>query len=100
MSESSITSLSAPQKPCRWPSAAFFDHHNQKETIMNDYDLGYKHGFNDSGRIGTKKYPHNINYCEGFHDGDWARVYMPTQTEREALSQAIDRLVSGYGELA
>lgn len=40
---------------------------------MTDYELGYKHGFINC----IKKYPNNLNYMEGFRDGNYARVYMP-----------------------
>ncbi len=47
---------------------------------MTDYELGYQHGFNGNGsRPGVKKYPNNFNYCAGFNDGDWARVYKPSE---------------------
>ena len=49
---------------------------------MTDYELGYEHGFNDGKpRPGEKKYPHNQNYCEGFSDGDYARVFKPFYVE-------------------
>ena len=50
-----------------------------------DYELGYEHGFNHGAGIGVKKYPNNANYCAGFADGDYARVYMPTYTEEHYL---------------
>ena len=51
---------------------------------MTDYELGYEHGFNDDKPTpGVKKYPHNANYCEGFRDGDWARVHAPRYSEDE-----------------
>lgn len=45
---------------------------------MTDYELGYKHGYNNNKSMpGVKKYPNNPNYMAGFIDGDWARVYAP-----------------------
>ncbi len=53
---------------------------------MTDYQLGYEHGFNDGKpNIGINKYPNNINYLQGFNDGDYARVYMPEYMETHYL---------------
>lgn len=51
---------------------------------MTDYELGYMHGYNDNRSApGLKKYPNNPNYCAGFCEGDWARVYQPAEPEPE-----------------
>jgi len=53
---------------------------------MTDYELGYLHGFNDGKSIiGIKKYSNNANYCAGFKDGDYARVYMPDFMENHYM---------------
>ena len=50
--------------------------------MMTDYELGYSHGYNDNrAHPGVNKYPNNKNYCDGFRDGDWARVYQPKQSK-------------------
>jgi hypothetical protein len=52
---------------------------------MTDYELGYKHGYNNNGGIGINKYPNNFNYMKGFKDGDYARVYQPSYDEPEHI---------------
>lgn len=52
---------------------------------MNDFELGYQHGYNNGGTVGVKKYPNNANYMEGFKDGDYARVYAPTSEEPDYM---------------
>ena len=56
---------------------------------MNDYELGYTHGYNNNSGVGVNKYPNNPNYLQGFKDGDharvYARVYGPSYDEPEYL---------------
>jgi len=59
---------------------------------LNDYELGYEHGFNyGNPRPGLNNYPNNASYCEGFKDGDYARVYMPRR-QPAAYAGANDTL--------
>lgn len=53
---------------------------------MNDYELGYEHGYNRGrSRPGVNKYPNNANYTEGFRDGNYARCRMPEYREPDYL---------------
>ncbi len=58
---------------------------------MNQYELGYAHGFNDNkSSPGKKQFPNNPEYMEGFKDGDWARVHRPSDESWDDVGPFLD----------